>query len=120
MDYSVRIEDTFDSGHVVEGHPTCGRPHGHRYRVEVTSTLRFEPVRRQVTDTTPLVEAIRGMCFELEGRSLNDMIPGIVPTADGVAAWFMERLLLHFPRVTSVTVWERPHCAFTVNRVLES
>lgn len=83
-------------------------------------TLRFEAVRRQVTDTVPLQAAIRDICVELDGRQLNDMIPGVVPTADGIASWFMERLLLSFPRVTRVTVWERPQCAFTVSRGLES
>jgi 6-pyruvoyltetrahydropterin/6-carboxytetrahydropterin synthase len=120
MDYSVLIEDTFDAGHTVEGHPECARLHGHRYRIQVEATLRFEPVRRQVTDTTPLQQSVREACAELEGRLINDMLPGVVPTPDGIAAWFMERLSLGFPRITRVTLWERPQCAFTVSRVLES
>ena len=119
MDYSVQIEDTFEAGHILEGTRDCARQHGHRYRVEVAADLRFEPVRRQVTDIEPLRKALTDICAELDGRWLNDMIPGVLPTPDGIAAWFMERLLLHFPRVTRVTLWERPHCAFTVSRVLE-
>jgi len=117
MEYTVRIQGEFDAGHVVEGDPECGRQHGHRYRVEVESPLRFEPTRRTVTDTRPLQKAVTDLCDELEGRHLNSMIPGVRPTPDGIGTWFMERLLLHFPRVSRVTVWERPHCAFTVTRV---
>ncbi len=119
MDYTVQIEDTFDAGHVLDSPPECARQHGHRYRVEVGMVLRFEASRRQVTDTVPLKSAIRDICAELDGRHLNDMIPGVVPTPDGIAGWFMERLLLSFPRVTRVTVWERPQCAFTVSRGLD-
>jgi 6-pyruvoyltetrahydropterin/6-carboxytetrahydropterin synthase len=120
MQYSVSITGSFDSGHVIPGHPECGRDHGHAYRVEVESQLRFEPVKRTVTDSSPLRGVVADICAELHGRSLNEMIPAVTPTPDGIASWFMERLLLSFPRVTRVTVWESPQCAFTVSREIET
>ena len=120
MQYTIQISGWFESGHFIPGHPDCGRDHGHAYRVEVESQLRFDPVKRQVTDSTALQQAVTEICSELHGRSLNEMIPAITPTADGIASWFMERLLLSFPRVTRVTVWERPQCAFTVSREIET
>lgn len=118
MHYSVRISGEFDSAHSLVNDPDHGRVHGHGYRVEVQADLRFEAQRRQVTDTKPLQEAVASLCRELDGRNLNEMLPGVVSTPDGVASYFMERLLLSFPLVKQVTIWERAHCAFTVSREL--
>jgi 6-pyruvoyltetrahydropterin/6-carboxytetrahydropterin synthase len=120
MEYSVRIRGEFESGHIISGDPECGRIHGHRYSVEVEASLKFDPAKRQTNDTAPLQHAVREICRELDRRSINEMIPGISPTPDGIAAWFIERLILAFPRIRRVTVSESPHCAFTVSREVES
>jgi 6-pyruvoyltetrahydropterin/6-carboxytetrahydropterin synthase len=120
MKYTVLVSGHFDAGHVIAGHPECGRYHGHAYRIEVEAELRFDAVKRQVTDSFPLQKTVAELCQELHHRQINEMIPAVTPTPDGIASWFMERLLLSFPRVTAVTVWERPQCAFTVRREIET
>jgi 6-pyruvoyltetrahydropterin/6-carboxytetrahydropterin synthase len=116
MEYSVQVRGEFESGHIISGDAECGRLHGHRYSVEVEAPLKFDAAKRQTTDTAPLRHAVREMCRELDHRSINEMIPGVSPTPDGIAAWFLERLMLAFPRVRRVTVSESPQCAFTVTR----
>lgn len=34
--YTVKVEDHFSAAHIIEGHPKCGRLHGHNYVVEWT------------------------------------------------------------------------------------
>lgn len=119
MDYSVTYSAEFEAAHTIAGHPECARQHGHRYRVEVRSRLRYHAERRQVTDSEMLRKAVADIAAELNLRSLNEMIPAITTTPDGIASWFMERLMLSFPLVTQVTIWERPHCAFTVTREID-
>jgi len=65
----VGILEHFDAGHHLPGHPTCGRPHGHTYRVEVI--IRGETIDASGTlyplDRLQDVERIAVACFDLFG-----------------------------------------------------
>jgi 6-pyruvoyl-tetrahydropterin synthase len=63
-----------------------------------------------------LREAVQDLADECDGRYLNDMLPGVIPSPHGIGRWFMERLMDQWPRVQEVTVWERPCCSGTVRR----
>jgi hypothetical protein len=71
-----------------------GRLSGHNYVVEAT----------QVEANADIKHALASLVVELDGRQLEDMMPGADTSAAGVAAWLMERLALRFPRLVRVSV----------------
>lgn len=116
MQYSATVETHFEAGHWIEGHRLCGRPgHGHHYRVQVTALGHMQRDGTPV-DMFSLREAVQELSDECDGRYLNDMLPGVIPSPHGIGRWFMERLMGQWPRVQEVTVWERPCCSGTVRR----
>jgi hypothetical protein len=58
-----------------------------------------------VASEAEVARLIGASLFELNGRHLNDMLPGVIPSVAGVAHWLWERLALHF-RMYEVTVWQ--------------
>lgn len=106
MDYKRSFSLSFDAG--------VGRS-GHRYRVEVSSLVRYDPKTGDTTDMT-LAERLSQVVGELEGRSLDDMLPAVPRTPAGLASYFMERLSLGHPRLYKVRVWEHEHDCVTVTR----
>jgi 6-pyruvoyl-tetrahydropterin synthase len=116
MHYSATVEAVFEAGHHIPGHRLCARPgHGHHYRVQVTAKGQMQR-EGQSPDVTALHQAVQDLADECDGRNLNDMLPGVIPSPHGVGRWFMERLLDQWPKVVEVTVWERPCCSGTVRR----
>ena len=79
------------ASHVLEGHKTCGKLHGHLYHVSLT--FEGEPYRDNwgypMSEKT-LAGAI-GIVNELKLRHLNDMIPAGTPSVNGIAAYLLER-----------------------------
>lgn len=106
MDYKRSYSTEFDAG--------VGKT-GHRYRVEVTTRVRYEPQTGETTDAT-LQHRLSEVCNELHGRSLDEMLPAVRPTSAGLATYFMERLSLGHPRLYKVKVWEHQHDCVTVTR----
>lgn len=107
MKISFTVGRTFSASHQPLHDGSIGR-HGHDFRVEVTvagSNYDLGPALNLVTD-------------ELEGRSLEDMMPGAETAVSGIASWFVERLALTFPKLTRVTVWEGANRYATVDREL--
>lgn len=68
--------------------------HGHTYAVEATTT--------QID--WALASDVRRLAGELNERDLEDMMPGASVSLDGIAVWFMERLLMAHPGVITVKV----------------
>jgi 6-pyruvoyl-tetrahydropterin synthase len=54
-------------------------------------------------------ELLRSFLDEVDGATLNDMLPGINPTAQGVAMWLCERCRMHVPGLVSITVGFSDH-----------
>jgi 6-pyruvoyl-tetrahydropterin synthase len=75
-------------------HRSDGRLCGHNYTVSVT----------QVEENRDIVHALASIIAELDERQLEDMMPAATTTPAGIAAWFVERLALRFPRLVRVTV----------------
>ena len=115
MQYTATVEASFDAGHLLPEHPQCGRLHGHHYRVLATAEGLMKRTGPPV-DITELHTALTGVSGELDGRNLNEMLPGVVTTPHGIARYIMERLMGSWPSLQAITVWERPCCSATVTR----
>jgi 6-pyruvoyl-tetrahydropterin synthase len=94
----------FSAGHVIEFHPRCGRPHGHRWRVAVTIKAGQDPKTGELLGLPELATAVEQLAAELDRESVNDMLPGVQPTPAGVALAFRERLSLNWHSITEVAV----------------
>lgn len=105
MDVVTIALASFDAGHVLPEDPQCSAEgHGHSWQVmvEVTGDLNVQRGRARGSDG--LETALETLVSELNGRSLNKMMPGATPSPNGIALWVMERLSLKYPRITTVTV----------------
>lgn len=102
----------FSAAHRIEeeDHP-CDKNHGHRWRVIVEMESTDRMVKRERT----MAAILRELGAELHLRDLNVMIAPSRTDCEGVAAWFMEKLLLHYP-VSEVTVWQDDEIAATLRR----
>lgn len=101
----------FSASHIIDGHSACGRLHGHDWTVEATVSTEALPPTGMVVDHAEFHAALMRVLVELEYRHLNDMLPGVPPTPEGVAAYVHERLLLAYPNLTSVAVGIGPYRA---------
>lgn len=114
MRASVTVQSRFSASHVIEGHPVCGRVHGHAWVVSATVDGPVSPKTGAVDGSSDLATGLAHVIVELDHKHLNDMLPGVVPTPEGIAAWVHERLLLASPRLTSVTVDDGDYAATLV------
>jgi len=80
---------TFDAGHFIPGHPTCGNQHGHTYILEVTISGRSD--KDMLIDFKLLDSAIRRYVLKyLDHKNLNDVLE--IPTAENLAKWIWRQL----------------------------
>lgn len=100
----ISVSISFSASHTVSGHSTCGRGDGHDWVVEASVTGEVSPKTGMVVDHGELENALKVVCSEIDHKNLNDMLPGVVATPEGLAAYIHERLIMSFPAVTSVTV----------------
>src|SRR5688572_14613601 len=93
----------FDSSHMLPGHPKCGVPHGHTYKVEVT--VAGELKNGMVIDFADLKAAVRGLLKQLDHKDLNTILP--YPTCENISNEILGRLKQSFPHnPMCVRVWE--------------
>lgn len=91
---------TFHSAHFLPNHPTCGRVHGHSYRLEVTLEGEVrDGVVMDFADIKTLVE--KAVLSKLDHTCLNDVIP--YPSAENLAMWIWRHLPI---QLAYVRVWE--------------
>lgn len=102
ISHSLRIR--FGASHLLEGHPTCGRVHGHQYAVVVT--FGGSPNREAWGSpvTWDKAQAVGSIVDEFRNRHINDMLPAGFPSVDGLASYLLERTRIH--GVTKVEVHE--------------
>lgn len=103
MKFKSTVVAEFDAAHAVEGHFGGGN-HGHAWEVSVTVEGGLDPKTIQVVASDELRAALWVVIGELANRDLNDMLPGIVTTPEGLALYIRERLILDWPRIVNVTV----------------
>ncbi len=77
----VGVIEHFDSMHRLPGHPKCGTPHGHTYRVEVTVE---SPVKDgMVIDFDVLKRELRDLLKRYDHTDLNEIVA--MPTCENLA-----------------------------------
>lgn len=99
----VGIVEHFDSSHHLPGHPKCGTPHGHTYRVEVT--LAGPVVRGMVIDFNDLKAALREVLAAYDHADLNGLLE--YPTCENIALAIHAKMKRRIRRgKLAVRVWE--------------
>lgn len=98
----------FESAHylplVSDGH-RCRNMHGHNYRVEIVVSGPLDD-RGFVRDFAEIDAEVMPLVKELDHRVLNDIEGLENPTAEVIAAWFLERI----EGCESVRVFENDDC----------
>lgn len=92
-----------DSSHQLDGHPKCGRLHGHTYRIEVVLE-GDEDERGMVLDFADFRKEVDAFLEHLDHAHLNEFIE--VPTVENLARYVLRGLRGTLPQVVQVRVWE--------------
>ena len=97
------IVEYIDSAHFLPGHATCGKMHGHTYRVVVT----IEGGKKEngmIVDFHYVKEIVRDILNEYDHRPLNDLIKN--PTCENLCESIYTKLKdkLNYP--FTLRVWE--------------
>ena len=105
----VTFRATFNAAHIVLGDTTCGeRMHGHDWFAEASLV---GPVNSVGRIDTPLENYLWASVAELDKKVVNEMVPAVHPTPEGVAGWLFERFRLECPGLVGVTVGFAGHHA---------
>lgn len=106
MIYLLRLQSEVAASHRLPKHPLCEKPHGHTYRVEVQIIGDPEPdTFNMVANDSEAREALDSVLYEINYRDLNEQLPAVIPSVQGIANWIWERLALRF-QLYEVTVWQ--------------
>jgi len=92
----------FDSMHLLPGHPKCGVPHGHTWKVEVVA--EGPVVRGMVMDFADLKKAMKETVAAFDHVDLNQLLP--IPTCEYITFELMRRLKEHVSQKLTIRVWE--------------
>ena len=96
---------SFEAGHQLPDHSTeCRWRHGHAWTVRVTVEGPLNPKTLQVVDHAELAVALSSIAREIDLRDLNEMLPGVRTTPEGISLYFYERLVLAWPRIVAIEV----------------
>lgn len=98
----IGITEYFDSMHYLPGHPKCGKPHGHTYRVDIA----VEGVVKDgmVMDFDILKTAARDILKTFDHCPLNDLVP--YPSCENLCAELLKRFREQIPQIISLRLWE--------------
>jgi 6-pyruvoyl-tetrahydropterin synthase len=102
--HTTTVSESFEAGHQLDDPVACRWAHGHRWTVSVTVDGTLDPKKVYVVDHGALLAALRVVVDELRDRNLDDMLPGVRSTPEGLAIYFHERLALVQPRIVAVSV----------------
>jgi 6-pyruvoyltetrahydropterin/6-carboxytetrahydropterin synthase len=98
----VGVIEHFDSMHLLPGHPKCGVPHGHTYRVEVTAEGPL--VNGMVMDFDHLKKALREIMKVFDHKDLNLLLP--MPSCEHISQEILKRLKEKISQRLTIRVWE--------------
>jgi len=94
--YAVTVQAHFDASHQIEGMTGCDRRHGHTWCVRATVVGEREVDEQGVLRVAGLSVdpdwRLQLIANELDCRDLDEMLPAVITTPEGVAAWFLERI----------------------------
>ena len=98
----VCVIDHFDSMHLLPGHPKCGVPHGHTYKLEVIAEGPL--VNGMVLDFADLKGAMREIMKTFDHTNLNLLMS--MPSCENICLEILTRLKQRLPQKLTVRVWE--------------
>lgn len=98
----VCVIDHFDSMHLLPGHPKCGVPHGHTYKLEVVA--EGPVVNGMVLDFADLKGAMREILKTFDHTNLNLLLA--MPSCENICLEIHQRLKQRLPQKLTVRVWE--------------
>jgi 6-pyruvoyltetrahydropterin/6-carboxytetrahydropterin synthase len=101
---TFRFEAAHHLPHLPDGH-RCKRLHGHNYRVEVVVRGRLDS-RGFVKDFAEIDAEVAPLIAQVDHRLLNEVAGLENPTAEIIAAWFLQRI----PGCERVRVHETDDC----------
>ena len=122
--YRLHSEITFSAAHKLEGHPKCGRLHGHTYKVEVwvegkkLNNLSTKSKNCVLIDFGRIKEVLEKIHKKFDHQYLNNVFTNngkpIPPTCENLARYvyyYMRKVLrakYNFDniKITKVRVWE--------------
>lgn len=107
---SCRFEAAHHLPNLPAGH-RCRNLHGHNYRLELVFEGALD-VRGFVMDFAEIDALVAPLLAQVDHRLLNDVEGLANPTAEIIAAWFLDRL----PGCVRVRVWETDDCWAEVER----
>lgn len=141
--FRITREYWFSAAHRIEGHPKCGRLHGHNYKVEVQVTMDRLDKQGMVLDFGDLDRVVKPIVDELDHRYMISQynlaahdpyaviatseghgveLPCQASTAEMLAKYFVEEvercLRMMYPSMNgntgiTVVVWETPKSTAT-------
>lgn len=100
------ISVKFSAAHTIKGHPKCGRMHGHNYTVVVTLTSDVLNEKGMVADFSDVKKVVKEVVDQLDHVYLNDVLKVDFVTAEYLAKYIRDKLVLRLPLVHSVQVYE--------------
>ncbi len=80
----IRLARTefIDSGHYIPGHPKCGRPHGHTYRIDIV--LEGDPEGDMLLEFGEFKRRVWDVLQRYDHVMLNEVMKA-VPTVENIA-----------------------------------
>lgn len=85
----ITKEFEFEAAHYLPDHPSCGKVHGHSYKVLVTLATSDDGMD-MVLDFGVLREVILPIIGRLDHKPLNDILS--YPTAENIAKYIWEQI----------------------------
>ena len=100
------ISVKFSAAHTIKGHPKCGRMHGHNYKVVVTLSADTLDKNGMIMDFSEVKKVVHMVIDKLDHVYLNDVLKVDTVTAEYLAKYIYDKLVLRLPSVHSVQVYE--------------
>lgn len=99
----IGVIQHMDSSHLLPGHPKCGVPHGHTYRVELTVEGPLQ--NGMVMDFAEAKGHLRAVMGELDHKDLNTIIA--LPSCENICDHIHRQMQSRLPGKTlHIRVWE--------------
>lgn len=95
---------TFEAAHYIEGHPTCGKLHGHTWTVDVfvRSASGKLDNNHMLIDFKVLGGIVRDRLNHLDHKVINERV-NFAPTAETLACWLVQQIRFGISEVLGET-----------------
>ena len=98
----IGIIDYIDCAHSLPGHPKCGTPHGHTYRVECVVEGALQG--GMVMDFADLKKSMHKVLTEYDHKSWNDFLE--YPSVENICVLLSGKLKQRLTFPFTLRVWE--------------